>query len=76
MPERAKQREIEGEVRVSVLVGRDGRVKRMKVLEASPPGVFEEVVLNTVGNWTFRPASYDGEPVESWVTIPIPFRLN
>lgn len=75
-PARAKQREIEGQVRLSVLVGADGRVNRMKVLEATPPGVFEESVLNSVRNWTFRPASYNGEPVETWVTIPIPFRLN
>lgn len=75
-PERAKQREIEGQVRVSVLVGANGEVRRLKVLEASPPGVFEEAVRNTVSNWTFRPATYNGEPVETWVTIPIPFRLN
>ena len=75
-PERAKQREIEGEVRVSALVGSDGRVKRLKILESDPPGVFDEVVKTTVSNWTFSPARYNGQPVETWVTIPIPFSLN
>jgi protein TonB len=75
-PERAKQREIQGQVRVSLLVGAQGNVKRLKILESSPPGVFDEVVRNTVSNWTFRPARYNGEPVETWVTVPIPFRLN
>lgn len=75
-PERAKQREIQGEVRVSLLVGANGNVQRLKILEANPPGVFDEAVQETVGKWTFRPARYNGEPVETWVTIRIPFQLN
>lgn len=75
-PERAKQRNIEGRVVISALVGTDGRVRQMQILEANPPGVFEQAVQNAVPNWTFRPARYNGEAVETWVTIPIPFSLN
>lgn len=75
-PERAKQRSLEGRVVISALVGTDGRVKEMQILEANPPGVFDQTVRSAVPNWTFRPARYNGEPVETWVTIPIPFSLN
>lgn len=75
-PDRARQRDIEGSVRVTVLVGTDGRVKKLQILEANPPGVFEDAVREAVPNWTFNPARYRGRPVEAWVTIPIPFRLN
>ena len=75
-PERARQREIEGSVTVSVLVGVDGRIRTMQVLEAVPPGVFEESVLAALRQSTFEPAQYRGDPVETWVNIPFPFRLN
>lgn len=75
-PERARQREIEGRVVVSALIGTDGRVKDYRILEASPPGVFEDAVSSSLSSWTFAPAQYNGEPVETWATIPIPFQLN
>jgi len=75
-PERARQRDInEGRVVVSALIGRDGAVKQLQVLEASHP-VFAEAVRQAVPNWTFRPATYRGQPVETWVRIPIPFSTS
>lgn len=75
-PERAKQREIEGRVVVSVLIGADGRVKNMKILEATPPGVFEEAVRSSVPQWTFEPAKYKGRSVQVWATVPLDFNLR
>lgn len=75
-PERARQREIEGSVVVSVLVGVDGSVQSMQVLEANPPGIFEESVMAALRQSSFEPAQYRGNPVETWVNIPFPFRLN
>lgn len=75
-PERARQREIEGEVLVSALIGVDGRVQQVQILEANPPGVFDDAVRAALQGWTFEPASYRGNPVETWVNIPFPFRLN
>jgi protein TonB len=75
-PERAKQREIEGRVVVSLQVNKEGRVTNTKILEATPPGVFEQAVRQAVQNWSFQPARYQGRPVQVWVNVPIPFRLN
>lgn len=75
-PERAKQRDIEGSVLVSVQVGDKGRVKNLQILESSPPGVFDEAVIEASESWTFVPGKYQGMAVSTWVNIPIPFKLN
>lgn len=75
-PDRARQRRIEGRVVVSVLIDTQGRVQEVQILEAEPPNVFNQAVLSSVPNWTFEPAQYRGEPVQTWARIPIPFRLN
>lgn len=75
-PERARQREIEGSVLVSVLVGTDGLPKATQILQATPAGVFDQAVLAAVQASTFEPARYQGQPVEQWVNIPYPFSLN
>ncbi len=75
-PDRARQRRIEGRVVVNVLIDIEGNVKKVQILEAEPPNVFNEAVLSAVPNWTFEPAKYEGRPVQTWARIPIPFRLN
>lgn len=75
-PERARQREIEGEVLVSALIGIDGRVQSIQILESNPPGIFDEAVVASLQQSVFEPARYRGNPVETWVNIPFPFRLN
>ena len=75
-PERAKQRDIEGKVVISILIGSDGTVQKMKILEATPPGVFEEAVKQSVPSWSFTPAKYQGRNVPIWATVTVPFKLN
>lgn len=75
-PDRAKQRSIEGRVLASALIGADGRVKTVAILESSPPGVFDAAVEAVLKNWVFEPARYKGQAVQTWVNIPFPFRLN
>ena len=75
-PQRARQREIEGRVLVSALIGIDGRVKSVQVLESQPAGVFDDTAIAALQASTFEPASYRGNPVETWVEIPYSFSLN
>ena len=62
-----------GHVVVNLLIGIDGNVKAIKVLEADPPGVFEKAVIQAVRFWRFEPAVYDSQPVEMWATLPVRF---
>lgn len=75
-PTRAKVDGVEGYVLVSLLIGEDGEVQKVRVLEAQPGGVFEEVALESVREWEFEPARYQGERVRVWARQKIRFDLG
>ncbi len=75
-PPRAKAKGIEGYVLLSVLISPTGDVERIKVLEASPSGVFEDVAVAGVKSWKFEPASYNGESVRVWARQRVRFDLS
>jgi protein TonB len=75
-PFRARQRRIEGRVRVRFLVGTDGKTSQITILESEPDGVFDEAVRNAVAGWRFEPGVIGGERVASWVVTPIVFDLS
>jgi protein TonB len=75
-PARAKAQGVTGYVLLSVLIGPTGMVEKVRVLEASPPGVFDDVAVAGVRTWRFEPAQYRGEPVRVWATQRIRFDLG
>lgn len=75
-PPRARANNLEGRVVLSILIGSDGLVKKVKVLESMPPGIFEQVVLAAVTTWVFEPATYKSKCVEVWATLPIEFSIS
>lgn len=74
-PPLAKKRQIEGRVLVCVLIDAEGKVKKVRILESDPPGVFDDTVLQALPQWLFTPAQYRGETVPVWATIPLVFEL-
>jgi protein TonB len=75
-PPRAKAQGTTGYVLLSVLIGPTGQVEKVKVLEASPPGVFDDAAVLGVQGWKFEPASYKGEAVRVWATQKVRFDLG
>jgi protein TonB len=75
-PYKAQQRNIEGYVKVKLLVREDGSVGEVSVLDAQPKGLFDSAALKAVPQWKFRAGVIDGEPVPSWVVTTIRFTLN
>lgn len=75
-PVRAKARGIEGYVLLSVLISPTGEVERVKVLEASPSGIFEDTAIAGVRDWKFNPAQYRGESVRVWARQRVRFELS
>jgi protein TonB len=67
---------ITGKVVVRFLVMPDGRVQNAKVLESAPDGVFDRCVLESVGQWRFRPGYYQNKAVATWVVVPVRFKLT
>lgn len=61
-------------VKVFITVGRDGRVKDARYLSGHP--CFEAEVMEQVKGWQFKPATVDGQPVESVLVQPFKFILR
>ena len=75
-PFKARQRRVEGTVRVRFLVRSDGTVGQITIEAADPEGVFEDAVRDAVSRWQFEPGRLAGEAVAAWVVMPISFDLS
>jgi protein TonB len=73
-PAMARDAQIEGTVIVRVLVGKDGKVKDVIVVDG--PDALRQAADDCARTSTWRPALIDGEPVEVWVMMPVTFRLR
>lgn len=60
-PDAARAQGLQGSVDVRYDVAPDGRVLNARVVDASPPGVFDEAALMAVRGWRFRPGRKKGE---------------
>lgn len=77
-PSKYRNSGIQGVVVLEVQVLNDGTVGDIKVMKSllSKEGGLDEVAVNAVKTWIFKPALKNNQPVESKVTIPIPFSLR
>lgn len=66
---------IEGEVRLMGLIGADGRVRHVALLDASD-SQFIEPALRALRDWEFTPGMRAGEPIAMSVMIPMRFVLT
>jgi protein TonB len=73
-PDWAKEAGVEGKVLLRVLVGKDGRPR--KVIATGGVRALGEDAAKAVMRWTFRPALSNGNPIEVWVEVPVVFRLQ
>ncbi len=70
----AKKRGYEGKVILRLLVGKDGKVKKVVVVKSSGYRILDEEASKTLNKWIFEPAKVAGAPVDYWVEIPVVFR--
>jgi TonB family protein len=61
-------------VRLKVLIGADGIVKRAHVVSSKPAGVFDTAALEAARHWHFNPGrNAKGQAVASYVIVPLVF---
>jgi len=72
-PEFAREAQIQGKVVLHVLVGKDGRVKSVKVIRGVTG--LNDVAVEAVKKWVFKPALTNNKPVAVWVEIPVDFHF-
>lgn len=75
-PESARREGKEGRVLLRVLVDREGNSKNVEVSGSSGSETLDRAATEAIRRWRFSPAHYGDIPVESWVRIPIDFRLT
>jgi len=72
-PERAAAESVGGEVTLLLLVDEMGQVRERNVVEADPPGVFDEAALAAFEDVHFQPAMKDGRRVRRRVLVTLTF---
>lgn len=75
-PKQARKMKLSGYVLMNLLISKEGEVESVKVLESEPAGIFDDVAVEGIRAWKFKPASYKGETVKVWVKQKIRFDLG
>jgi protein TonB len=68
--------EVEGSVTVRVWIGADGRVKSVEKVRGENAAFFKATEQQALRHWRFKPATVDGQPVESVKVLTVHFRLD
>ena len=75
-PRKALVEGIEGYVVVEVLIGVDGSVRGVVVIESMPKRLFDRNVIRAVLKWKFKPRIVNGVPVERKAIQKLEFTLD
>ncbi|MFI4879910.1 MAG: TonB family protein [Steroidobacterales bacterium] len=74
-PENALNRRISGSVLLTYTVDTSGVTRDVHVIEATPPGVFDNAAVSAVRRWRYAPMVVNGVPVEVPVKTQMRFEL-
>ena len=74
-PDRALSDRVSGSVTVQYVVNKKGYTADVQVIESTPPGVFDRAATDAIQRGRYRPAQYNGQPVDVPVRTRIRFEL-
>jgi protein TonB len=66
--------DIGGKVELQLVVGTDGRPVRATLQTRSGVPELDQLALEAVQSWKFRPATANGQPVQATIQVPMTFR--
>jgi len=75
-PRVARRKGFEGAMLLKVWVLDSGHVGKIELQKSSGYEILDKSALEAVKDWIFIPGKRNGEPVSSWVTVPIKFQLT
>lgn len=75
-PESARREGREGRVLLRVLIDDQGEAKTVEVSRSSGSDALDQAATSAIKRWRFHPARAGDQPIESWVSVPIDFRLT
>jgi TonB family protein len=71
-PAEARQKHMTGQVRFRAIVGPDGRIQGLTLIDASSP-VFIRMATANVQSWQYRPYLLNGQPIAVDTTVRVDF---
>lgn len=74
-PAELRKAKVEGVVTLVFLLDETGRVEDPRVENSSRPE-FEKPALEAIRKWRFRPGEKDGQPVRTYIRVPLRFRVS
>jgi TonB family protein len=74
-PSKAVSQRLRGAVTVEYTVDTNGDPRDVRVIEATPPGVFDHAAVSAIKHWHYDPVLVNGAPVEVPVRTSIRFEL-
>jgi periplasmic protein TonB len=70
----AKQARIQGTVRFTAVIGKDGTIQNLQLVNGHP--LLVQAAQDAVKQWLYKPTLLNGEPVEVITTIDVNFTLS
>jgi TonB family protein len=74
-PDEAKKKQLEDQVVVRYVIGKNGRVTDVQILDHAREPMFDKVTVEAIRQWRFRPMIKDGKPVEVVKDLAVNFQL-
>jgi TonB family protein len=74
-PLMARRAGVEGRVVLRGIVRKNGRIDDIQILRDLPFGL-GDAAREAVRQWRFRPATYQGDPIDVYYTVTVNFRLT
>lgn len=75
-PETARREGREGRVVLRVLIDNQGNTKSVELNASSGSQALDQAATEAIKQWRFHPAHVGHTPIDSWVNVPIDFRLT
>jgi protein TonB len=72
-PPLAKQARIKGQVLLSAVISREGRIQELRLVSGHP--LLAPAAMEAVRQWLYSPTLLNGDPVEVLTTIEVNFTL-
>ena len=73
-PPLARQARMQGVVKITAIVSRDGSVQSLQVVSGHP--LLVAAAMDAVRQWLYEPTLLNGEPVEVVLVVDVNFRLS
>ena len=74
-PPLARRANVAGAVVIRGIVRKDGTIDNVEIIKDLPYGL-GDAAREAVERWTFRPATYRGEPIDVYYTVTVNFKLQ